>query len=41
MKYSVVYSSNSGNTEIIAKAIKDSLDKNSCIYFGKVQDDVN
>lgn len=31
----IVYSSITGNTEIIAKAIKDTLDKDSCIYFGK------
>ena len=35
MTYMVVYSSNTGNTEIIAKSIKDALDENSCIYYGK------
>ena len=35
MTYMIVYSSNTGNTEMIAKAIKDAMDKNSCIYYGK------
>lgn len=35
MKYMIVYSSNTGNTEIIAEAIKDALGENSCIYCGK------
>ncbi len=35
MNYMIVYSSITGNTEIIAKAIKDALDENCCIYFGK------
>ncbi len=35
MKYMIVYSSITGNTEIIAKAIKDVLDESCCIYYGK------
>ncbi len=35
MKYLIVYSSNTGNTEIIAQAIKAELDENSCVYYGK------
>ena len=31
----IVYSSNTGNTEIIAQAIKEELNENSCIYYGK------
>lgn len=40
MTYIVVYSSKTGNTEIIAKAIKDTLDKDSCVYFGKIENNV-
>lgn len=36
MTYMIVYSSITGNTEIIAKAIKDALDEKYCIYYGKV-----
>ncbi|MDD4149000.1 MAG: flavodoxin family protein [Bacteroidales bacterium] len=35
MKYMIVYSSITGNTQIIAKAIKDVLNENNCIYYGK------
>ena len=35
MKYMIVYSSGTGNTEIIAQAIKEELDESSCIYYGK------
>ena len=35
MEYMIVYSSNTGNTEIIAKAIKDVMDENGCLYYGK------
>lgn len=31
----IVYSSNTGNTEIIAQAIKEELNENSCVYYGK------
>ena len=35
MKYMIVYSSNTGNTEIIAEAIKDALNEKKCTYYGK------
>lgn len=35
MDYMIVYSSVTGNTKIIANAIKDALDEKRCIYFGK------
>ncbi len=38
MTYMVVYSSNTGNTQIIAEAIKEALDENTCIYFGKADE---
>ena len=31
----IVYSSITGNTEIIAEAIKDVMDENCCVYYGK------
>lgn len=38
MTYMIVYSSPTGNTEMIAKAIKDALGEDSCTYFGKVDE---
>lgn len=38
MTCAIVYSSITGNTQIIAKAIKEALDNNSCIYYGKVDE---
>lgn len=35
MDYMIVYSSVTGNTQIIANAIKDALDENHCVYYGK------
>lgn len=35
MKYSVVYSSNTGNTELLAKRIKKIIPQDELIYFGK------
>lgn len=35
MEYMIVYSSNTGNTQVIAKAIKDTLNENACVYYGK------
>lgn len=35
MEYMIVYSSNTGNTEKIAKAIKDVMDENGRLYCGK------
>lgn len=34
MRYMIVYSSITGNTETIAKAIKDTLDEKYCVYYG-------
>ena len=34
MDYSIVYSSGTGNTEILAEAIKEVLPKQECKYFG-------
>ena len=38
MKYSIVYSSKSGNTELLARTIKETLDPQDCIYFGPVSE---
>lgn len=35
MKYSIIYSSKTGNTEQLANQIKETLPKEDCIYFGK------
>lgn len=35
MDYSIVYSSETGNTEILAKAIKESLQGHNCLNLGK------
>lgn len=36
MTYMVVYSSITGNTQMIAEAIKDALGEDGCLYHGKV-----
>lgn len=34
MTYAVVYSSRTGNTEMLAKAIREFLGEEGCVYFG-------
>ena len=34
MSYSIVYSSNTGNTALLAQAIRESLPEDDCLYFG-------
>ncbi len=34
MTYAIVYSSRTGNTEMLARAIKEALPQGDCIYFG-------
>ena len=34
MTYAIVYSSRTGNTEMLAEAVKESLPQGECIYFG-------
>jgi flavodoxin len=41
MNYKIVYFSLTGNTKIIAEAIKDALKKNSCTYCGEIKGSVN
>ena len=38
MKYSIIYSSKTGNTTLLAKNIKETLHKNDCIYYGEVDE---
>ena len=38
MKYSVVYSSRTGNTKLLADTIMQEIPKNNCIYFGPIDD---
>ena len=35
MSYAIVYSSRTGNTELLAGAIRESLDPADCLYFGQ------
>lgn len=35
MKYAIIYSSNTGNTKLLAEAIHETLPSDSCIFFGK------
>ena len=34
MSYAIVYSSNTGNTALLAGALKDALPKDACVYCG-------
>ena len=35
MKYAIVYSSQTGNTKMLAEAIQNVLPKEGCVYFGE------
>lgn len=35
MKYAIVYSSQTGNTKLLAETLLDALPKEECIYFGE------
>ena len=41
MNYMIVYSSLTGNTEIIAKALKDALGEELCTYYGNIEGSLN
>ena len=34
MKYAIIYSSKTGNAELLAKTIKNTLNSSDCIYYG-------
>ena len=38
MKYSIVFTSRSGNTELLAQQIRDTLNAEDCIYYGPADD---
>lgn len=40
MKIAIVYSSNTGNTKIIAEAIKEELSNEDIVYFGKTENNI-
>ena len=40
MKISIIYSSITGNTKLIASAIKDALSDKNIVYFGPVGNDL-
>ena len=35
MKYAIIYSSQTGNTEMLAEAIKEKLPEADCVYYGE------
>ena len=35
MKYAIVYSSQTGNTEMLAQALKEKLSEEDCVYYGE------
>ena len=35
MKYAIVYSSQTGNTKMLAETVRDTLPKEECVYFGE------
>lgn len=41
MKIAIVYKSLTGNTKIIAKSIKEALQKQNIIYFGEPKDNID
>lgn len=41
MKVAIVYKSVTGNTKLIAEAIKEAIPENELIYFGEPQDNIN
>ena len=38
MKYAIVYSSRTGNTKLLAEAIKESIPDDLCVYYGEPND---
>ena len=39
MNYSIVYSSTTGNTQLLAQTIKNCLPEKECIYYGEPKED--
>ena len=40
MDIAIIYSSNTGNTKLVAEAIKEQLENENIVYFGKVPDNI-
>lgn len=40
MKIAIMYSSNTGNTKMIAEAIKEEISNKNIIYFGKIEKEI-
>ena len=38
MKYSIIYNSRTGNTNLLAENLKNSLPENNCVYYGEVDE---
>ena len=38
MKYSIIYSSRTGNTKLLADNLKKTLPRENCIYYGDVNE---
>ena len=36
-RYSILYSSPTGNTKMLAEAIRDTLSEEDCDYFGQIK----
>lgn len=41
MKTAIIYSSNTGNTECLAEAIKEVVQQDELVYFGKFQENID
>ena len=39
MKYAVIYSSRTGNTKLLAEAVREKLGEEGCLYFGAEEDE--
>lgn len=40
MDIAIIYSSNTGNTKLVAEAIKEQLENENIVYFGEVPDNI-
>ena len=38
MKYSIIYNSRTGNTNLLAENLKNTLPENNCVYYGEVDE---
>ena len=40
MSYAIIFSSQTGNTKLLAETVRDTLSKEDCVYFGPVTEEV-